>query len=733
MVLKISNLIDNIRSWTKRDWLDFILLMAMVAVNGIVTRMWLMRDSSPLFSDESYYLWVTTQYYDILRSPSLDMFRDFILVNEFRPPFRMLMVLPFYSVFGISRDVAVMSNIVFWIMLLYSVYLICRRLFSRDVGLLASFFIATTPIMFGLSRSYLSDFPLAAVTMIAVYFLLRTEHFTNRTYSYLLGLVVGIGILIKIESLMFVLFPILYIMYKSDIFKLGTLLKFLVKNILYVIPVILSGIFLGTYIYAIADLVIWPGNEKFGTGLMVIFIVLGIITIGFLWFMGSVTIGFLSGDSKKAVLKRNGLTYLSSIILLVYLLQYNRDIENLLIITLALAFSAFIAAKYLLMRNQISLAWKNLREKKSFKHPWINFVRGFGMVLLTTLWWYIPAGRRVIPFAIYNPLLPKEVEGGHENLMGWDSISYYFLGLLNQQIYLFFWLFLFAVVLIMWSQRNRLRNFIKHTPVKRLLHVFFKQDKKDLFIFVLLIVLPYIILSTSHIKNSRYVTPYLPAIAIITAYGLLLLKPWWKKLMVVALVVIIGSTQLVAFSFGTDSLPDEITVETPLGELLIFGQEPLGRHQYLVHPNDEDWRMEEILGDIDEDIKNNPNQFSSVKGDIKIGTVTGSHNLHWENLRLVSEMEGYNFEFFTGTSFYEQERFYDEFPGFAYMIVLNETKDKNSEWVMNYINKNGTGYLANDFILLRSYELPDGVIIEVHKRVAESTNYSPPVTLPDLL
>jgi len=190
---------------------------------------------------------------------------------------------------------------------------------------------------------------------------------------------------------------------------------------------------------------------------------------------------------------------------------------------------------------------------------------------------------------------------------------------------------------------------------------------------------------------------------------------------------------LYLFSFGSEELEDPVTVDTPAGELLLLGQEPLGRRQYQIHPSDEDWRAEEILGDIAQDANERPNEFTGSGENIKIGSITGSEKLNFETLRFYSALGEHPFKFYTSTSYYEQEDFYNEFPEFAYLIILNKTLDDNSEWTKDFIDVNGTGYKSRDFLLLEDYTLPDESVIEVYKRGRASQDYSPPEELISLL
>jgi len=487
--LTLTNIFSKLK---KIDYRDLFLITLLVIVNGVITILWLQRNTFPPGSDESYYLYVSIEYYELLTNPDISSLKEFIILNEFRPPFRLLFTLPFYALFGVSRDVAVGTQIIFQFILFLSTYLICKKMFTREVGLLACFIVATTPILFGLSRNFISDLPAAAMITLSIYLLLKTQYFTNKRFSFIFGFVLGLTILIKIESLMFLLFPILYVLYKSDLLRLRSFLYFLFRSPIHLIIIILSGMMVGAYLYAFAELIIWPDNDKFGTGLLSLFLIIGIIIVMAFWLLFSITLAYLSKSSITSVLRKDALSFLSAGFLLLILINYDHSVKNLHFWALLLFLLFIFILKASLMNKYIRIAWSNRKSGLFSNHPWINLIRGTTMMLVTTLWWYIPAARRVIPFAIYNPLLPKESEGGHANLLSWESMSYYFIGLLNQQIYLYFWFLLVAVVLIMWHLRSRIMTLFRSTSKKKLLNTIISKDRQDHLILVLWIVIPYI-------------------------------------------------------------------------------------------------------------------------------------------------------------------------------------------------------------------------------------------------
>jgi hypothetical protein len=122
----------------------------------------------------------------------------------------MLTSLPLYFVFGRSTDVAAMTNLLYLIILVFSVYGIGRRIHSKEAGLMAAFIVSVFPIIFGMTRSYWQDFPLTAMVSLSIYLLIRTDYFRNRKYAIFWGVSVGLGMLTKWTYFVFLMGPFFY-------------------------------------------------------------------------------------------------------------------------------------------------------------------------------------------------------------------------------------------------------------------------------------------------------------------------------------------------------------------------------------------------------------------------------------------------------------------------------------------------------------------------------------------
>jgi 4-amino-4-deoxy-L-arabinose transferase-like glycosyltransferase len=116
---------------------------------------------------------------------------------KFYPPLVSWVALPFYKAFGVSIAAAVFSNTVWLSILAFSTYGVGRRLWTRGVGLLGAFFVLTSPMIVSTSKEFMLDLPLTAIVALALYLLVRSQEFSDRSASLWLGPVMGLGALAK--------------------------------------------------------------------------------------------------------------------------------------------------------------------------------------------------------------------------------------------------------------------------------------------------------------------------------------------------------------------------------------------------------------------------------------------------------------------------------------------------------------------------------------------------------
>ena len=210
--MKIDSIPNKNNLMSKHYYLLLLVLLLFHIVNNVII---VTNDNTPLLWDGGDYFLKSLKYYDVFANFGSDFISRFNAVSTYRPPLFMLSSLPLYFVFGRSTDVAAMTNILYLIILVLSVYGIGRRIHSKEVGLMAAFIVSVFPIIFGLSRSYWQDFPLTAMVSLSIYLLIRADYFRDRKYSILFGLSIGLGMLTKWTYFVFLAGPFLYMFISS--------------------------------------------------------------------------------------------------------------------------------------------------------------------------------------------------------------------------------------------------------------------------------------------------------------------------------------------------------------------------------------------------------------------------------------------------------------------------------------------------------------------------------------
>jgi len=199
----------------------FLLLIFYAISNAI----WIHCGASLYGRDVVGHLQLVVKFYyvigDILHSavsPLAKIGKIFSLLHEDSLPFHGTYMWPKLVhvvatipclLFGLRHIVIIQCNILFLGILVASVYFIGKKCYSSPAGLFAAVLVSLYPAVYGQSRKFGLDFPVTAMTSLAIAVLIFTDHFRNRKYSLLLGLAFGLGILTKGQIILYLGGPLL--------------------------------------------------------------------------------------------------------------------------------------------------------------------------------------------------------------------------------------------------------------------------------------------------------------------------------------------------------------------------------------------------------------------------------------------------------------------------------------------------------------------------------------------
>ncbi|MDP8217045.1 MAG: hypothetical protein P9L98_07035 [Candidatus Kaelpia imicola] len=117
--------------------------------------------------------------------------------------------LPFMFIFGLSACSIKMANVLYLIIFAVFGYLLALKLGANNrEALFVTIILPLYPVILRAIQSYGLDLPLMSIVVLFFFLLLKTDGFKKTLYSILAGSVFGIGLLIKGQVVIFVLFPL---------------------------------------------------------------------------------------------------------------------------------------------------------------------------------------------------------------------------------------------------------------------------------------------------------------------------------------------------------------------------------------------------------------------------------------------------------------------------------------------------------------------------------------------
>ncbi len=160
--------------------------------------------------DDAWYLETSLYFFHQLTKGGFGPFAS-AYAHSFRikAPLISVLPLPFYFLLGPGYRPAMLVNTVFVILSSIYLFLLGRRLFSPQAGLAAVIFYQTMPLSYGLSRVFMVDYGLSALIIVWLYYLAASEHLRRGRVNCLLGIVLGLGLLMKVTFPAYIAGPLL--------------------------------------------------------------------------------------------------------------------------------------------------------------------------------------------------------------------------------------------------------------------------------------------------------------------------------------------------------------------------------------------------------------------------------------------------------------------------------------------------------------------------------------------
>lgn len=214
----------------------YIFFLSILAVGFLVSlvRYSLKTYDIPIW-DEQHYMYMATQFYRLLKTPSLDTFDQMLQVLPFRQPGYPLLITPFLMIFGLSNSYfwALFTNGLLYVSSIFAIFFIARNYLTKLASFLASMIFAFYSWTLYFVHFAYSETATLALCAWTILFLIKSEFFKSRKYSILFGLFLALALLTRWVAIIFLIGPLFYILYQ--IFKKG-----LFKNKIVLLNITLS-------------------------------------------------------------------------------------------------------------------------------------------------------------------------------------------------------------------------------------------------------------------------------------------------------------------------------------------------------------------------------------------------------------------------------------------------------------------------------------------------------------
>ncbi|MGB7623109.1 MAG: glycosyltransferase family 39 protein [Terriglobia bacterium] len=189
------------------------ILLGLIIFFGSSSLLWLSRNSRPPGPDTAAEIRTALEFSRPLSHFSAHGFREVFINHNLvaYPPLQQILIGIQFALFHPSIDWAPAANLFWMVIFSLAAYGIGARVTSPAAGLLTVLLTLSMTLVASFVREVSLEIALMALVTTSIYLLLRSENFTKGWPSLALGLVAGLGLLIKESFPIYLFFPALFV------------------------------------------------------------------------------------------------------------------------------------------------------------------------------------------------------------------------------------------------------------------------------------------------------------------------------------------------------------------------------------------------------------------------------------------------------------------------------------------------------------------------------------------
>ncbi len=192
------------------------ILLSLVAIFNVIANLhWIQQNVVLIGRDASHYLTNTLLYREILTDLSPQaLFRAFTY-PPYRTPGLYIAAQPFLHLFGFTMDGAQYLNVALSAVVIVLTYCLGAAIADRRVGLFAALLVSLLPMMAAMARLFYTEMFLTAAVAANLLALHKSDGFARRSWSLAWGVSLGVGLLVKWTTPIYLWLPVLWALWRN--------------------------------------------------------------------------------------------------------------------------------------------------------------------------------------------------------------------------------------------------------------------------------------------------------------------------------------------------------------------------------------------------------------------------------------------------------------------------------------------------------------------------------------
>ena len=227
---------------------NYLKIFLIIFFTLIIDNLFILNIRNPPAWDQGYHLSNVFKMFNILSDQNINIFDKFDqllnVTDSYRGPLTYFISALFLKVFKNSYHIAYLSNQIFNIICIFSIFNLGRLLKNKTIGIWASLIFSFSALILNQRSDYLIDLSLTSFSTLGFFFLTKwyLDEKKFSFYSILAGFSLGLIFLTKPTGIIIFFFPLIFILLKlikskySFIYSLNELIFFLTTFLFIIFP-----------------------------------------------------------------------------------------------------------------------------------------------------------------------------------------------------------------------------------------------------------------------------------------------------------------------------------------------------------------------------------------------------------------------------------------------------------------------------------------------------------------